>query len=117
MIYLGMAISNGLVALGGALFAQSQGSADVTMGVGIIVVGLASVIGGEAIFSTRTMLLSLIACLLGALLYRLVIAAALNMDVMGIEAQDLNLITSVLVALAIVLPGAKSSLKSLLVKN
>jgi putative ABC transport system permease protein len=117
MIYLGMAISNGLVALGGALFAQSQGAADVTMGVGIIVVGLASVIGGEAIFSTRTLLLSLIACLLGALLYRLAIATALNMDMIGIEAQDLNLITSVLVTLAIVLPGAKSSLKSLLVKN
>jgi putative ABC transport system permease protein len=117
MIFLGMAMSNGLVALAGALFAQSQGSADVTMGVGIIVVGLASVIGGEAIFSTRTLLLSLVACLLGALVYRLVIAAALNMDFMGIEAQDLNLITAVLVTLAIVLPGARSSLKSLQVKN
>jgi putative ABC transport system permease protein len=51
------------------------------------------------------------------LLYRLAIATALNMDMIGIEAQDLNLITSVLVTLAIVLPGAKSSLKSLLVKN
>lgn len=117
MIYLGMALSNGLVSLGGALFAQSQGAADVTMGVGIIVVGLASVIGGEAIFSTRTLFLSLIACLLGALLYRLAIATALNMDLLGIEAQDLNLITSVLVTLAIILPGARSSLKSLLVKN
>jgi putative ABC transport system permease protein len=49
MIILGMAVSNGLVALAGSLFAQSQGSADITMGVGVIVIGLASVIGGEAI--------------------------------------------------------------------
>lgn len=57
MIVLGMAISNALVALAGALFAQSQGSADVTMGVGVIVIGLASVICGEALLSTRTIFL------------------------------------------------------------
>lgn len=48
MIVLGVAVSNGLVGLAGALFAQSQGAADVTMGVGVIVIGLASLIGGEA---------------------------------------------------------------------
>ncbi|PID44842.1 MAG: ABC transporter permease [Proteobacteria bacterium] len=112
MIILGMALSNGLVALAGALFAQSQGVADVTMGVGVIVVGLASVIGGEALLSTRTLFLSILACMVGAILYRLAIALALNADFIGLEAQDLNLVTAILVAVAIVIPGAKSSLKT-----
>lgn len=112
MIITGMALSNGLVALAGSLFAQSQGSADVTMGVGVIVVGLASVIGGEAVLSPRTVLRALFACVIGAILYRLAIALALNADFIGLKAQDLNLITAVLVTIAIVLPGAKLSLKS-----
>ncbi len=112
MILLGMAIANGLVALAGSLFAQSQGSADVTMGVGVIVVGLASVIGGEAIMSTRTMVRAVLACLLGSILYRLVIAFALNADFIGLKAQDLNLVTAVLVALAIVMPQLKGKLQA-----
>lgn len=112
MIILGMAVSNGLVALAGSLFAQSQGAADVTMGVGVIVVGLASVIGGEALLSTRTLLLAVIACLVGAVLYRLAIALALNADFIGLQAQDLNLVTAALVAMAIVLPRFKSSFNS-----
>ncbi len=107
MIFMGMAISNGLVALAGALFAQSQGSADVTMGVGVIVVGLASVIGGEAVLAPRSLLFALLGCVLGSILYRLAVAAALNADFLGFQAQDLNLITAVLVACAIVLPGVK----------
>jgi len=112
MIILGMAVSNGLVALAGSLFAQSQGAADVTMGVGVIVVGLASVIGGEALFSTRTLFLAVVACLVGAVLYRLAIALALNADFIGLQAQDLNLVTAALVAMAIVLPRFKSSFNS-----
>jgi len=104
MILGGMALSNALVALAGSLFAQSQGSADVTMGVGVIVVGLASVIGGEAIISPSTVLKAVLACIVGAILYRLAIALALNLDLLGLKAQDLNLVTSVLVMLAIVLP-------------
>lgn len=111
---LGMALSNALVALAGALFAQSQGSADVTMGVGVIVVGLASVIGGEALMSTRTVLLAVVACVVGAVLYRLAIALALNSDFLGLQAQDLNLVTAVLVTIAIVLPGARNPFKALL---
>ncbi len=110
MILLGMAFSNALVALAGSLFAQSQGSADVTMGVGVIVVGLASVIGGEALMSTRTILLAVVACLLGSIFYRLVIAFALNADFIGLKAQDLNLVTAVMVALAIVMPQIKANL-------
>lgn len=111
MILLGMAISNALVALAGALFAQSQGSADVTMGVGVIVIGLASVIGGEAVIPKRTLLFWVLACIVGALLYRLVIAVALNGELFGLKAQDLNLITAILVTLAIVAPQWKSYFK------
>lgn len=104
MIIFGMALSNALVALAGSLFAQSQGSADVTMGVGLIVIGLASVIGGEAVITPRTLLRALLACIVGAILYRFAIAFALNLDLFGLKAQDLNLVTAVLVMLAIVLP-------------
>jgi len=111
MIFLGMAISNALVALAGSLFAQSQGSADVTMGVGIIVIGLASVIGGEALLSTNTLLKWAFACILGSLLYRIVVAVALNGNVLGLQAQDLNLVTAILVTLAIVAPKLKAKFK------
>ncbi|MDX1319217.1 MAG: ABC transporter permease [Oceanospirillum sp.] len=104
---LGVAVANGMVGLAGALFAQSQGTADVTMGVGTIVIGLAAVIGGEAIMSTRTIARWIFACLIGAILYRLAIAVALNADWIGLKAQDLNLITAVLVTLAIVMPRMK----------
>ncbi|MGF2734596.1 ABC transporter permease [Marinobacter sp. DUT-1] len=109
MIVLGVALSNGLVGLAGALFAQSQGAADVTMGVGVIVIGLASLIGGEALVTPSTVVRALIACVVGAIIYRLAIAFALNADVLGLQAQDLNLITAVLVTLAIVLPGVRNS--------
>jgi putative tryptophan/tyrosine transport system permease protein len=110
MTLVGMAISNALVALAGSLFAQSQGSADVTMGVGVIVVGLASVIGGEAILHPKTLRRALLGCILGSIFYRLAIALALNADFLGLKAQDLNLITAVLVAVAIVIPQMKSKL-------
>jgi len=109
---MGVALANGLVGLSGALFAQTQGTADVTMGVGTIVVGLAAVIGGEAIMSTRTIARWLFACLIGAILYRLAIAVALNTDALGLQAQDLNLITAVLVTLAIVMPRLKQLKRS-----
>ena len=112
IIVLGVALSNGLVGLAGALFAQSQGAADVTMGVGVIVIGLASLIGGEAVITPSTVLKALIACLVGAILYRLAIAFALNADFIGLKAQDLNLITAVLVTLAIVLPGARKTIRA-----
>ncbi|TBW59107.1 ABC transporter permease [Marinobacter halodurans] len=117
MIILGVALSNGLVALAGSLFAQSQGAADVTMGVGVIVVGLASLIGGEAVLSPRSVLRALLACLIGAILYRLAIALALNAEFIGLKTQDLNLITAVLVTLAIVLPGARHSVKSFFARS
>lgn len=117
MIVLGVALSNGLVGLAGALFAQSQGAADVTMGVGVIVIGLASLIGGEAVITPSTVIRALLACVVGAIIYRLAIAFALNADVLGLQAQDLNLITAVLVTLAIVLPGVRSSVISKFTRN
>ena len=108
---LGMAISNALVALAGALFAQSQGAADVTMGVGVIVVGLAAVIGGEAVILPRTIFLATLACVTGSLLYRVAVALALNAEFIGLKAQDLNLITALLVAAAMVLPSVRAPVK------
>ena len=103
-IYLGMAISNALVALGGALFAQTNGFADVTSGVGTIVVGLAAVIIGETLLGARGILIALIGCFIGSILYRIAIQLALSSDVLGLQASDLNLVTAVLVTFALVLP-------------
>lgn len=111
-IYSGMALSNGLVALAGALFAQTNGFADVTSGVGTIVVGLAAVILGETLLRTRILLLALIACIIGSVLYRIAVGLALNADFLGLQASDLNLVTAVLVALALILPGVGGPLRS-----
>jgi len=103
-IYLGIAISNALVALGGALFAQTNGFADVTSGVGTIVVGLAAVIVGETLFGNRGLLVALIGCVVGSILYRLAIQLALSTDILGLKASDLNMVTAALVAVALILP-------------
>ncbi|ESA36900.1 abc transporter permease [Leptolyngbya sp. Heron Island J] len=106
LILLGMAMSNALAALSGALFAQVNGFADVALGVGTVVVGLATVILGEAIFPSRTVRWATLAVVLGCLIYRLVIAIALNADFLGLRAQDLNLVTAMIVVMALVLPKA-----------
>lgn len=111
-IYLGIALSNGLVALGGALFAQTNGFADVTSGVGTIVVGLAAVIIGETLFGTRRILIALIGCVIGSIIYRIAIQLALSSDVLGLQASDLNLVTAVLVTFALVLPRLKRGVLS-----
>ena len=103
-IYLGIALSNALVALGGALFAQTYGFAAVTSGVGTIVVGLAAVIIGETLFGVRGILMALIGCVLGSILYRIAIQLALSSDVLGLQASDLNFVTALLVTVALVLP-------------
>lgn len=105
MILLGMAIANGLAAFAGALFAQLNGGADVGMGIGTIIFGLAAVIGGETIFSRLSIVQATIGAIVGSILYRIVIAIALQADVLGIQSQDLNLVTAVLVTIALVLPN------------
>jgi putative ABC transport system permease protein len=115
--YVGMALSNAMVALGGALFAQMNGFADITIGTGTIVVGLAAVIVGEAIFRRGGIVVAVIACLLGSVIYRLAVALALNADFIGLKASDLNLVTALLVTVALILPGARNPLKALLARG
>jgi putative ABC transport system permease protein len=112
IIILGVGISNALVALGGALIAQNQGAADVGMGIGTIVAGLASVIIGETVFGCRTIARAFIAALLGSVLYRLAIALALGMEFGSFKfnPSDLNLITAVLVICALITPNIKKRL-------
>jgi putative tryptophan/tyrosine transport system permease protein len=114
--YVGMAISNALVALAGALFAQINGFADVTMGTGTIVVGLAAVIVGEAIFGSGSVITWIVGCIAGSIIYRVAVAIALNAGFLGLNASDLNLVTAVLVAVALILPGARNPLRSLLLR-
>ncbi|MGI9306409.1 MAG: ABC transporter permease [Gammaproteobacteria bacterium] len=107
-VYLGLAVSNGLVALGGALFAQAAGFADVSAGVGTIIFGLAAVILGETLIRAGKIWLMLAACLAGSLIYRLAVALALGNDGFGMRASDLNLVTAALVALALVAPRLRA---------
>jgi putative tryptophan/tyrosine transport system permease protein len=104
---IALALSNGIVALAGALFAQSQGGADVSMGIGTIVIGLAAVIIGETLLPGRSMAIATSGCIVGAVLYRTLIALGLNSDFIGLQAQDLNLITAVLVTIALVMPRSR----------
>lgn len=111
MIVLGLLLSNGFVAVSGALIAQSQGFADIGMGVGTIVIGLASVIIGEVLFASSSVVrklfgnssfvLSLVAVVFGSIIYRIVIATVLYL---GMPPNDLKLFTAILVALALSLP-------------
>ena len=110
MIVLGLVISNALVALSGATVAQANGFADVGMGVGTIVIGLASVIIGEVLFAPKSFKTSLIAVIMGSIIYRLVIAFVLEM---GMPPNDLKLFTAVLVAFALALPLIKGNLAGL----
>lgn len=112
MIIYGLAFSNGLVALSGALVAQSQGSADVNMGIGTIVAGLASVILGEAIIETRTVFRSIFSVILGSVIYRISIAVALSFKFgnLRMTPSDLNLITAILVVIALVFPGIRKKI-------
>jgi putative ABC transport system permease protein len=110
MILLGMAVSNGLVGLAGAMFVQTQGGSDISMGIGTIVIGLAAVIVGESILPSRKIIWATLAVVVGAIVYRFFIAAALNSDFIGLKAQDLNLVTAVLVTIALVIPQLKRKL-------
>lgn len=112
IIILGVGLSNGLVALSGALVAQNQGAADVGMGIGTIVAGLASVIIGETVFGCKTMPRAFIAALLGSIVYRLAIALALGLEIgdFRFNPSDLNLITALLVIGALITPNLKKRL-------
>ena len=98
MKLIGMALANGLVATSGAMIAQYQSYADVGMGLGMVVIGLASVIIGEVIFGTKTLRRRLIAVVLGAVIYRVVIAYSMSR---GLPAVDLKLISAIIVTIAL----------------
>ncbi|MBI4964011.1 MAG: ABC transporter permease [Desulfomonile tiedjei] len=113
-IIVGVSLSNGLVALSGALLAQAQGSADVGMGVGTIIAGLAAVIIGEAFVGGRSVFVATIGVILGSVVYRLVVAAALSFRFgpLSLAPSDLNLITALLVIVALTFPRVREKLKS-----
>ena len=98
---IGLGLANGLVALTGSLVAQQQGFADVGMGIGTIVAGLASVIMGEVIFGERSISWVLFSVIGGSIVYRLLIAVSLRL---GIEPTDLKLLTAALVVIALSVP-------------
>ncbi len=112
MVVLGLAVSNGLVALSGALAAQYSGFADVNMGVGTIVAGLAAVIVGEMILRPRSVIWATAAALLGSCLYRGAILVALRHGAsLGFTASDLKLLTALVVLAALVAPVVRGKIK------
>lgn len=102
LIILGLGFSNALVAFSGALIAQHSKFADVSMGIGMIIIGLASVIIGEAIFGTKTIMRTTLAVIAGAIIYRIVLGLALRVKIL--DTGDMKLITAVIVICALVLP-------------
>ena len=101
MITAGLALANALVGLSGALLAQYQGFADVQMGIGMVVWGLASVILGEALVRSRRVSLTIAGAIMGSVLFRLLVALALRW---GLDPNDLKLVTAAFVLAALVLP-------------
>ena len=109
MKIIGLMLSNGLVGLAGGLYAQYQGNADVNMGRGAIVIGLASIIIGEVIFGVRfSFWYRLMSVVFGSIIYRIIIAVVLQL---GLKSTDLKLLTAIIVALALALPVVKSKFK------
>ena len=103
-ITVGLCISNALTALSGAVLAQYQKTADINLGTGMVIIGLASLIIGETIFRTRSLWFRALGAVVGCIVYRFIIAIALRLD---IPSECLKLVSAVIVALAIALPNIK----------
>ena len=108
-ITVGLCLSNALTALSGALLAQYQKTADINLRTGMVIIGLASLIIGESLFPRGKLWMKAAGALVGSLLYRFIIAIALRMD---LPSECLKLISAVIVALAIGLPGLKKGRKA-----
>lgn len=108
MKVIGYMISNGLVALSGALLAQNNGYSDISMGIGTIVIGLASIIIGEVFFKNLTIAKRLLTVILGSIIYRLLLLLVLEMNV---APQDLQLFSAILLAIALGFPSIQSKLR------
>ncbi|MFP4527820.1 MAG: ABC transporter permease [Candidatus Kapaibacterium sp.] len=102
MIVVGLAISNGMIAMSGAMLAQYQGFADVQMGLGMLVWGIASLIIGESLIGEKSVGFVIVGAIIGSVLFRLLVAIALKW---GMDPNDLKLITAIFVFLALILPG------------
>lgn len=107
---IGLALSNALVAVSGSMIGQYQSFADVGMGIGMIVVGLASVIIGEVLVRASTIIRALLAALVGSIIYRVVIAAVLQL---GMPATDLKLLTAAIVTIALAFPVFRARFRKL----
>lgn len=105
---LGLMLSNGIIAGSGALIAQDNGYADISMGIGTIVIGLASVIIGEVIFGNLTFVNRLICVVLGAIIYRFIIMFVL---LVGLQPNDLKLISAFILAICLALPSLREKLQ------
>lgn len=100
---VGLAVSNGLIALSGALVTQTQGYADVSMGQGAIVIGLASIVLGEVLlFKAKNFALKMTAIMCGSMIYRIIISLVLRL---GFDTNDMKLFTAIVVALALSIPN------------
>ncbi|MDR2656819.1 MAG: ABC transporter permease [Oscillospiraceae bacterium] len=108
MIIVGLMLSNGLVSLSGALIGQSQSFADIQMGMGSIVIGLASLIVGEVLFGKRHFYVRLVSVVLGAVVYRIIIAVVMEL---GMNPNDLKLFTAITVAAALSTPHLTAALR------
>ncbi len=102
---IGIMLSNALIGMAGGLFSQHQSFADISQGLGTVIIGLAAVLLGEKILPFRSITLSIFACILGSISYRLVIASALNSDWLGLQTQDLNLVTGIMLVLIMLIPN------------
>lgn len=121
-IMLGLVVGNGLVAMSGALLAQYQGYADINMGVGTIVIGLAAIMIGEVLFSKRTYFHRLAGVIIGSVVYRIIIAIVLRISmnsdfIIKITADDMKLITAVIVIIALIAPNMKDNILSKFAKE
>lgn len=107
MKILGLTLSNGVIALSGALIAQNDGYADVNKGIGVIVIGLASIIIGEVIFQELTLAERLIAIVVGSIIYQLLILIVIKL---GFDTTYLKLFSAIILAICLMIPQMKKAL-------
>ncbi|MDR0407240.1 MAG: hypothetical protein LBH38_04170 [Holosporales bacterium] len=109
LIFTGLIASNAMIGMCGALFTQYQGFCDISQGTGTLVIGLASVIIGNTIFSFKSVFWSVPACVIGSVLYRVFMVFAMHSDSLGLKTQDLNLVTGILMITLTILRKRKCS--------
>jgi len=108
MKLLGLALSNGIIALSGALVCQNDGYADISKGIGVIVIGLASIIIGEVVFGELTLVERLIAIVIGSVLYQLLILLVIEL---GFDTTYLKIFSSIILAICLMIPELRKKLR------